>query len=67
MYAGYYKKDFEYGDVKGVVLVRLDEDQKAYIYNTAEKQWVESESHQFVWENADYDKISKAEADKLIK
>lgn len=67
MYAGYYKKDVDYGDIKTAILVRLDEDHKAYIYNYPEKKWVESENHNFVWENPDYDKISKEEAENIIK
>lgn len=67
MYAGYYKKDVEYGEIKATILVRLDEDQEAYIFNHSEKKWVKSKDHRFVWENADYDKISKEEAEKIIK
>ena len=67
MYAGYYKKDVDYGDVKGTILVRVDNDTKAYIYNEAKKNWVKSDDHRFVWENPDFDKISKDEADKLMK
>lgn len=67
MYAGYYKKDVEYGEIKATILVKLDENQKAYIYSFADKKWVESEDHNFVWENPDFDKISKEEAEKIIK
>lgn len=67
MYAGYYKKDVEYGEIKATILVKLDENQQAYVYSYAEKKWVKSGDHDFVWENPDFDKISKEEADKLIK
>lgn len=67
MYAGYYKKFVKYGDIECTILVRLDEDKKAYMYSEKEKKWIESKDHAFVWENLEYDKISKEEAERIIK
>ena len=66
MYAGYYKKLIEYGDITYTRIVRLDEDQRAYVYSGKQKGWLESDDHAYVWEDMDSDKISQEEAERII-